>query len=360
MKVGARYNRQAPSGSIALMSPTPVVATGASTVPRFGLCTADGVHFYSANNGNGTLGQFSRNADGSLTALSPATVGCNYGPYKLIESPDAKHIYATSAGGNVVRCFSRNAGTGQLTLVGSYATGSNPVGLAISSDGAYVYVANKAVGATSSVSMYSRNSTTGVLTALSPASISFGPTDAEAIDLVMYGTSVYVGCFVGSLIYAFDQNSSTGQLTAAATPSYTCGSKPAWIGIAPDGTSLYAANDGAASVSQFSRNTSTGALTSIGSDVAAGGGPYGVAITPDGKYVYIANSDAQTISQYSRNTTTGALTALTPLNVRSDPSVVTVTGSGGPQNVTVSPDGRNLYAYASSPANGIAQFHIRP
>lgn len=359
MKVGARYNRQAPSGSLSLMTP-PLVTTGAGTTPRFGLCTADGVHVYVANNGNGTIGQYSRNADGSLTALAPATVACNYGPYKLIESPDAKHIYCTAAGGDVIRAYSRNAGTGQLTLIGSYATGSNPVGCVISSDGAYVYVANKAVGATSSVRMYSRNSTTGVLTALAPASISFGPTDAQAIDIAMYGTSVYVGCFIGSLIYAFDQDSGTGQLTAAATASYTCGSKPAWLGIAPDGTSLYTANDGAASVSQFSRNTSTGALTSIGSDVAAGGGPYGVAITPDGKYVYIANSDAQTISQYSRNTSTGALTALTPLNVRSDPSVVTVSGSGGPQNVTVSSDGRNLYAYCSSPANAVSQFYIRP
>lgn len=348
------------SGSLAFMSPVAVVATGAGTTPRFGLCTADGLHFYCAYNGNGTIGQFSRNADGSLTALSPATVACNYGPFCLVESPDGKHIYATSAGGDVVRCFSRNAGTGLLTLVGSYATGSNPCGVVISSDGAYVYVANKVVGGTPSVSQFSRNSTTGALTALSPATITFGVTDSEPIGIAMYGTSVYVGCFIGSTFYAFDQNSSTGLLSAAATPSYTAGNKPAWIGISPDGTSLYTANDGAATVSQFSRNTSTGALTSLGSAIAAGGGPWGIDITPDGKFVYIANSDAQTISQYSRDTGTGVLTALSPITVRTDPGIATIVGSGGPQNLTVSKDGRVLYCFGSNPANGIAQFHIRP
>jgi 6-phosphogluconolactonase (cycloisomerase 2 family) len=228
------------SGTLSPMSPTPSLANGASTTPRSGLVTADGAHFYVANNGNGTIGQYSRNADGSLTALAPATVACNYGPFRLVESPDAKHIYCTSAGGDVVRCFSRNSGTGQLSLVGSYATGYNPCGVAISSDGAYVYVANKAVGGTPSVSQFSRNSTTGALTALSPATITFGVTDSEPIEIQMYGTSVYVGCFIGSLFYAFDQNSSTGLLSAAATPSYTAGNKPAWIAISPDGTSLYA------------------------------------------------------------------------------------------------------------------------
>lgn len=355
---GGRFQKLPASGTLSVMAP-PSLATGANTLPSRALCTADGKNVYVGLQTTGYIAQYSRNADGSLAALSPATVQCLYAPYGMVESPDGKQVYCNAGGGDAVRRFTRDTSTGLLTLATSIATGVTPTGICMSADGAYVYVACKNPSGLPSISMYSRNSTTGALTALGTPSITFGVSGSQAMGIVMYGTSVYVGCFTGTTFYAFDQNPTTGQLTAAATASYTAGSQPAWLCIAPDGTSLYVAND-SGTISQFSRDTGTGALTSLGSALAAGNGPWCVDITPDGKFVYVACSDGQTVRQFSRNTSTGVLTALSPIEVRADPAVVTVQGSGGPQSVAVSKDGKNLYATCANPAHVVTQFHIRP
>jgi len=357
---GGRGNRyQAGSGTLALLSPSPTLATGTNTFPCCGVVSPDGLHLYAGLDTAGNVQQMARASDGSLTNLSTATIAAPTNPRQITISPDGKHVYATRAGGDKVRAFSRNSSTGLLTLIADYVGVTYPIGVIVSPDGAYVYAVNKAPGAVPSISMYSRNSSTGVLTALSPATISFGVSDAQGIGIAMYGTSVYVGCFNNSTFYAFTQDSGTGLLSAHSTPSYTAGSKPAWIGIAPDGTSVYVVNDGAATVSQYSRATD-GTLTSIGSALAAGNGPYSIAITPDGKHVYIGGSDGQTVYQYSRDTGTGLLTAKAPAFVRSQPGWSTVVGSGGPQSICISPDGQNLYTFGTTPSHAIAAFHIRP
>ncbi len=360
MRPGNRFNRQAVSGSLALMSPAATVATGTGTNPAHGWCSLDGKHVYVAYQNSGELGQFARNSDGSLTPLSTPKVACAFAPYRFCESADGLHLYVTTGGSDKIRRMSRDTSTGLLTLANSFVTGTTPTGICISPDGAYVYCANKTMGGIPTISMFSRNATTGDLTALSPATISFGTSGCQPLEILIVGTNVYVGCFSGTLFYAFDQNPTTGQLTAAATPSYTAGSQPAWLGVSPDGTSLYAVNDGSGTVSQYSRNTSTGVLTSIGSAIAAGNGPYSIEFTPDGKFVYVGASDGQTIRQYSRNTSTGILTALSPVEVRTNPRLTAVAGSGGPQSINVSRDGRNVYCYGNNPVNEISQFHIRP
>lgn len=300
-----------------------------------------------------------RASDGSLTNLATATITAPYAPRQIVCSADGKHVYVTRAAGDKVRAFSRNETTGQLTLIGDYAGVTYPIGIVMSPDNAYVYVANKIPNNIPFVSMYSRNATTGVLTLLSPGSISFGPSDAQAIGIAMYGTSLYVGCFNNSTFYAFTQNPSTGLLSAHSTPSYVAGSKPAWIGISPDGNNVYVVNDGSATVSQYSRATD-GTLTAIGTTIAAGAGPYSIAFSPNGLNVYVGSSDGQTVYQYSRDPGTGLLTAKVPAWVRSQPNVSTVVGSGGPQSICVSPDGQNLYSFGTTPVHAISAFHIRP
>lgn len=362
MRAG-RINRVAQSGTIAAMSPNPRVMTGAGTNPYVPYITKDGKHAYVSQFGNGTIAMFSRDSTGALTALSPtATVNCAYGPYVIAEWTDANgsFIYATSGGGDVVRLFSRNTTTGVLALVASYSTAVTPIGIAISSDGKFVYVACKNPGGLSAVSQFSRNLTNGQLAPLTPASVTFGPSDAEAHGIVMVGTNIYVGTFVGSLIYAFTQNATTGLLNAATTASYTAGSEPAWLAASPDGKHLYAANDASATISQFAINAD-GTLSPLSpASLPTGGGPFSVVVTPDGKNVYTGDSDGQTISMFSRDTTTGILTAKTIPRLRSDIFVATASGSGGPQSICVSPDNQNLYACGTLAGHSVSQFHIKP
>jgi DNA-binding beta-propeller fold protein YncE len=70
--------------------------------------------------------------------------------------------------------------------------------------------------------------------------------------------------------------------------------------------------------------------------VPAGEGTSRVTVSPDGKNVYATNrgGGGETVSQYSRNTGTGKLTALVP---------ATVATGEEPEGIVVSPDGKNAY-----------------
>jgi hypothetical protein len=58
----------------------------------------------------------------------------------------------------------------------------------------------------------------------------------------------------------YSRYTCTGALAALGTPTIATGTNPEGITISADGTSVYAVNYGAATISMYSRNTSTGAL----------------------------------------------------------------------------------------------------
>ena len=80
-------------------------------------------------------------------------------------SPDGQHVYATGSLDHKIAVFTRNTSTGALTFVDADTNGfdnvtglGGPAGLAVSADGAHVYVA---AADSSAVVVFSRNSTTG-------------------------------------------------------------------------------------------------------------------------------------------------------------------------------------------------------
>jgi DNA-binding beta-propeller fold protein YncE len=103
------------------------------------------------------------------------------------------------------------------------------------------------------------------------------------------------------------------------------------VAVSPDGKSVYATSINDNAIVRFDRNTTTGALTPAGcvGDVAnntdgcaqtAPGlvGPYSVTVSPDGKSVYAAGTNDSAIVRLDRNTTTGALT---PKGCIGDPDI---------------------------------------
>ena len=137
--------------------------------------------------------------------------------------------------------------------------------------------------------------------------------------------------------------------------------------VAPDGKHLYVASSTSNAITVFSRNADTGALTQLAgtagcwSDTGANGcsdghgltGPGDVAVSPDGLNVYSSAGDANgSLAIFSRNPTTGALTQLA-----GQAGCISSTGNGGAcatgtamtslVDVTVSPDGKSVYAVSA-------------
>lgn len=330
----------------------PVGLTGAVEVPKSLAVSPDGANVYAAdqNEAASAIDIFSRNTtSGTLTLTSciGELSGCTpTSPAKAVErpfavtlSPDGKSVYAAAVGSNVVDEFSRDPGTGALTLIGCVGqlTGcssttpadavSAPISVTVSADGSSVYVSSDA----GAVDEFQRDATTGALTfegcigaEVGGCTVPSKPNSMHALgDVVISpdGTSVYVGSETGS-IAAFARNTSTGALTFTECIGYLpeCNrpsvyfaiNEPLSLAISPDGANLYAGNFNNGLIDVLSREAGTGKLTFTGcnghfaEEPAACAeppkgvpeGPLRIAISPDGADLYVASDSS--VSEFAR------------------------------------------------------------
>lgn len=166
---------------------------------------------------------------------------------------------------------------------------------------------------------------------------------------------------------------SRGCVVDRSTPRTGCAPARALVGpapflgshalaMSPDGTSVYAASSTSDAVAIFRRSTKTGALTQAGGRagcIAAKGahgcawarglnGPNSVSVSPDGKFVYATSLLSDDVTVMRRNRSTGALTQLPGANgcvsgAAAIPGCATGRALDGPDVVTVSADGKNVY-----------------
>ncbi len=352
------------SGTLAMAS-TPVLNL-VSEGPACLAISPDGKHLYVGSGTNGRLHCYDIDqGSGLCTPFTVPYIACNYGPAQIIFNAAGTFVYVTCAGGDVVRCFTRNTTTGVLTNMApwSYATVGQCMGLVMSANEDFLYVAGKNYGGVGQVSCFARNTSTGALTALSTRDVPTGVSGSQPIGITRFDNHIYVGCFSGALIYCYEQNVSTGVLTAmTGQTSFNCGgTQPAWLAFPTDGKFLYSANDsGSSTMSRMERNLTTGNLSNA-TTYAAGNGVWFLSISPDQNHLYAPESDGQRIRQWSRNNTDGSLTPKVPINVCSDPNYTTTQGSQGPQKTVIHPNGKFLYAIGSVPTkNCVVQFNINP
>jgi DNA-binding beta-propeller fold protein YncE len=201
-----------------------------------------------------------------------------------------------------------------------------------------------------------------------------GLGDADAIAVSPDGKSVYVASDSDSAIVRFDRDASTGALTyegclTSAASGCAVNNLPSMVNaqgvaVSPDGKSVYVTSSSEGSVDHFERNPESGALTyedcvssrssgcGSGDDAAGLSGAWGVTVSPDGKDVYVAANTSEAIVSFARNETTGTLTdegCLAVHNVGCLPGNEGAPGVIGATDVTVSPDGENVYVAGGVP-----------
>ena len=301
---------------------------------------------------NPSTGSLSQLGNGAGCIANVATPGCATGrelagPDIVAVSPDGQSVYVGAFKASGLAVFSRQPSTGALTQPGD-ATGcivdapvtgcttalalANPEGIAVSADGASVYVA---APGSSAVDAFTRNTTTGVLTQ---------PTDGS-------------GCIVSSAL-------------VGCTPGVALGGADAVV-VSPNDANVYVTSLTSNSVAAFSR-TSTGQLVALSGTsaclvnlLAVGcslardlSGPEGLAVSPDGANVYATAYFSAALDVLNRGATSGALTqkprAPGCLVASGLPACVPGRALLGASSVAVSPDGKNVYSAAfASNAVGI-------
>jgi DNA-binding beta-propeller fold protein YncE len=280
------------------------------------------------------------------------TEGTLNAAYQAQVSPDGRNVYSVAVSGDLIE-YSRDQANGTLTEIGCVTSGGSECAPA--------------------------HSTTDAIAMSSPAAVAISP-DGEDVYVIAQGTNSLV---------EFSRDPETGLLTETGCLSREdteCASheakglnSPYGIAVSPDGKNVYVVSYSDEAIAEFSRNASTGELTQLPGQnncITSGGKgltgcetegalglerAVGVAVSPDGRNVYVAagatNGEGAVVS-FERNASSGALTQLPGEEgciSTSNTKCAHGVAIDGPEDLVISPDGRDVYTN-SSQDNAVLEF----
>jgi len=269
--------------------------------------------------------QFHINGNGSLSALTPASVA-SWAPHAIVTTPNGQWVYTGNSNGEINQYHIEADGTLTPLSPATVATDPFPYALAVSPDGKFFYAGTLN---NDKIAQYSIG-VDGKLTPLVPAQVSV-PTGVFRLLVSPNSSFMYVAGSTGIGVFNIGVD---GKLTAHAPASY--GSHSGEVRISPDGAFLYSgASD---HVEQFSIGVD-GSLTPLNpaNVPTTANGIEAIGLSPDGKFAYVGNfaggNPDSPVDQYSIGND-GTLSALNPTHV---------TCGNAPAQVTLEPTGSFLY-----------------
>lgn len=140
-----------------------------------------GKFLYTANRADGTISEFTINADGSLSPLPNSPLGGSFSiPVSLLIDKSGKYLYVADQGSSHLAAFTIGSDGGLTLLSGSpFGTASNPTLILTDPSGKYLFVGNQA--SSSSVQSFSLNTSNGTLTSVHTYTVSSGTVTSLAI-----------------------------------------------------------------------------------------------------------------------------------------------------------------------------------
>jgi 6-phosphogluconolactonase (cycloisomerase 2 family) len=307
-------------------------------------------------------------------------------PYGLAVSPDGKYVVATGYINSTLTSYQRDSGTGELTHLATYQNGygglsdmSQPVGVVFSPDSQFAYVA---AAGSNDIVIFKQNPTpgyfhtVGVITATTMTTHTL--VSPQSLVVSPDGKNVYVAANTSTpatdgTLAAYRRDTVTGALTPIQThyqgecPGAICmpldGLKGPWrIAISPDSSNVYVTGMRSDALVNFHRDPVTGLLTWIwngGAQDGSGGvtglnGPRGVTVSPDGKHVYATAESSQALTMFEREPAHGALTLR---DVYTRNPATGYPALAGVRDVAVSSDGQYVFA-ASAIDDALAVFQV--
>jgi len=251
------------------------------------VASPDGTRVYALFEGNATIP--SRIMVIDTASNTPVATISNVGvaPLGLAITPDGAHIYVADQI-NAVFIVDTATNTVEPSPI---ALGGNPSSLIVTPDGTRVYVAQEG-GKSVSVISTATNTVVG-----SPIPIGCIPLTKMAVT--PDGSQVYVGCAGPGEVVAI----STATNTVAATIPFD--GVDFRVAVSPDGSTVYVSGILSNSVGVIS--TATNTLTTT---IPVGPQPTGIAVTPDGSDVYVVVRGNNTISEIDTGTNTVVATGI--------------------------------------------------
>lgn len=281
--------------------------------------------------------------------------GLYYGANGLAMSPDGRSVYVTGAQDNALATFRRNRRTGKLRFVNAKFDGQDGIDgldgdydVAVSPSGRSVYVVSTE---DSALAKFKRNRRTGKLRFVSERRDDEGGVDglqgAFAVAISPDGDSVYVASTGDNALATF-RRGRHGRLRFVNAKFDGRGGamleSPGDVQVSPDGRNVYVSAQYEDAVDTFRRDRESGRLKFVNAKVDGQGGvdgmntATGVTVSPDGRNVYLDSFEGA-VAEFKRKPTTGRLRFVDAIFNGQDG----VDGLDGPNYMTSSPDGENVY-----------------
>ncbi len=310
---------------------------------------------YITNNGEGTVSEFSRQADGNLNFLRTARAGAANGPTGIAIDPSSRFLYVANEGDGRIHQFRIERQTGDLAMIGEGAvddgSANRPQQIAISPRGDFLYVTNTGKSGDAkdgSIAEYAIDSASGELKPLETFRGS-GLRQPLGIAVTPNGKFVYVSDSAAGTLVAFAVESSGKLKLVASTPSL--GDKPGrpgLVAIHPSGSFVYTVDRSLGSV-VVAKPAKDGRLdvTKTYHVGISSSGPFSIALAAMGPnvFVYTANLVSDTVSSLAVKSGALELVGECP------------TGLGYPMGMVADPGGRELYV-VNRDASTVARFAI--
>ena len=314
--------------------------------------TQDNLFAYVANNNNDSI----PNGD-SISVLNllyntlKQTIQDNSfnEPYTVTINPAGTKAYVTNSGGSTVTIIDLATNT----VTGTIGGFDGPSGFVITSDGNYAYVNNYGAaggvgsGSGTTVRVVDLNANTIVGSALTvglaPAAMAITP-DGAYIYVINYTTGD-LGAGTISIINTSDNSVNLNAITGFSGPFS--------IAITPDGKYAYVTNFGSNNFSPVGTTVSVVDIQSqtIVDTIPLGIQPSGIAITPDGSFAYVSNYST-VYNGMGFTDLTASQGTVNVIDLHNNTSAGSIIGGIGlsPADIAISPNGQ--FAYVTNYLSG--------
>lgn len=291
---------------------------------------------YIANSSSGTVSVLSTPGHTLIAEIPAGTL-----PSRIAVTPDGAFVYVTNDSGPMSKISAASH-----TVVAAIPVGASPRGVAVSADGSSVFVIAdsmlKQFGVATNAFVRAYQLPIG-----EPFDVAISPNGAFAyvVDKNQNVCSLYpINLTTGAVMTSTDCTATIGAVG---------GSFPRALAVRPDGQFAYvtAFSDGALQVVRLSdyKYVGGGCVGGPGPLGCAPGAPIGVAVSKDGRFAFTANFNDKTVSIFALDQA-GGLPA----------SPIRVTLQGRPSYLDATADGTRLYVSHGSNSVSIIDLTTHP
>ena len=225
-------------------------------------------------------------------------IGAQGDPGAIVVTPNGEKVYVANYSAHNVSVITTASNLVSATVtIGAGVTGK-PIALAVTDDSAHVFVADQGNAQIDDIATSSDTVTNTIaVPSMADANVA-GGGDPNILAITPEGAKLYVASYTAGTVS--DIATATGTVTKTITLPGTS-PNPNALALTPNGCQLYAHDHANNQVDAITVSSDAVAASPV---VGTTGDPTGMSVTPDSTHVYVANHNGNSVSVIATSTNT--------------------------------------------------------